>query len=212
MVRAGYLAETFFIIILASALTLFFVFANYRPFKFNVIMPTLPNNTQPSPTPQVIQEPQSSFWLSSDGTTNLHMLTTFNKDKTKTYSFLVGPKDGTEHSVFTKTVAASDTITIPFNSWSPDNKYFFVKDVENGVTNYLVLKASGEAFANGQQYLNASEIFDLKKTGNTLQEVTGWASPTLLLANSITPNQASGPSYWIEIPSKAVIQLATKFE
>lgn len=102
--------------------------------------------------------------------------------------------------------------TLPFNSWSPDNTYFFIeKRSPTGLEN-LVFRADGETIREDEKSINATTVFYEKIEEMTIEEITGWASPTLLIANTVSTQNDTRVSYWIEIPSKAVIRLGTYFE
>ena len=147
---------------------------------------------------------------SPDGNMNLIMEKTTSGENTM-FSFKVEEiETGTKKTVFSKTVLAGTSIQISPNAWSPDNKLFFIKEVSVGSANYFVFKAGGEPFVNGEDYIEVLPAFVNKNTGYTLADVTGWDSETLLHVFSKKEDESRGPSFWFEIPSKAIIQLASK--
>lgn len=166
-----------------------------------------------SPTPiVVIPTITVSSELSSDGTKQLKMKTTMNKDNTNTYEFFTSDETGMgEQLIFKKQLETNKSMEIPFNTWSPDNAYFFIQEHGEVSDTVMVFNASGEAFAGGEQYLDPTALFKERAIKNSFVEATGWASPTLILINSTTSEGAKGPSYWFEVPSKAIIQLSTRF-
>src|SRR5579859_268548 len=83
---------------------------------------------------------------SEDGTVIVSMKKEVNNDGSSKYSFYVS-----NNLVFSNTLSKGKTMSIPFNTWSNDNKYFFVKDSDN---NYYVVSA-----ANGANYINPALIF-----------------------------------------------------
>lgn len=158
----------------------------------------------------VIPQPDTSQ-ISSDGTKKLIMKTISNKDGTKTYNFLVSNGDGIdEQIVFSKTLGQK-TISIPYNAWSPDNKYFFIQEGEGREAEILVFKSSGEGLDQDQKYINATELFKKRGLSYNFAEATGWASEALILINTVTQEGEKGPSFWFELPSLAIIQLGTRF-
>lgn len=186
---------------------------NYLP-KSNIfsIIPTTIETETPAITP--LAQPKSTSQISPDGTKKVIMRTVSTEDNIQTYLFSTADNSGTnEQAVFKKNLDITKTMTIPFNTWSPDNKYFFIQEqTSNGVvTDILIFQALGEPFASGEKYLNAVDLFKNRNSGNYFNEATGWASETLIIINSNTPDAAKGPSYWLEIPSKAIIQLSTDF-
>lgn len=144
---------------------------------------------------------------SLDGSMTLELKRTFDSGSgMQTYSYIVS---GSPTPIFTKTVGTRNSMSIPVNSWSPENKYVFIEEInEQGEKNYLVLKADGEPIIRDQQYFDVRELFAAKKTKYILDEVTGWASPTLLILTTKKDEDTSGLSYWLEIPSKAILQLS----
>lgn len=126
------------------------------------------------------------------------------------YTFsVVDNTTNVEQIIFTTTASASSTLSIPGNSWSPDNKYIFLQEkiAGNGLT-FLVLKTSGEVFSNDQKYLDVGAFFAQKQPKYMMTDVTGWASPTLLIVYTKTDTGEKGPSFWFDITSLSFIQLA----
>lgn len=200
--------ETLLIIVFASFVGIFFVFQNHHKKQLSVAtsMPEFlksvaaPISITPTPVIQTASE------ISSDGTMQITMKTESNRNFTNTYSFSVSLKSDNNQSqlIFSKTVDAGTSFSIPFNTFSPQNKYLFLKQDDKDKTRYLVFNSSGKPFADGQEYLDITPLFEKHSPDLTLKNVTGWASETLLIL------QTSGPSFWFEIPSH-FIQLSTKF-
>ena len=187
------------------------VWENYKPHYQHIS--TLPTIQKVLPLTVVPKHGvETVVWDSPDGNRELEMQVSYQKDGSKTYTF--NNKDLTSKNknlVFYITVDRATIMQIPFNSWSPDNGYIFVVRVKNGATEYLVAKSSGELFAPDTQFLNVSELFTREQTGYSLHEVTGWASPTLLIITTQKNNNEAGPSYWFDVSSQTFIQLATQF-
>ncbi|OGD62162.1 hypothetical protein A2160_01250 [Candidatus Beckwithbacteria bacterium RBG_13_42_9] len=169
-----------------------------------------PNNSSLNQPEKLAAQAQRSEIRSGDGTVTLISKVESKPDQSQDYSFFVANLSGndqTERLIFTRTLAAGGNISLPGNSWSPDNKYLFLKEKDQtGSINFLVLKASGEAFADGEQYLDVISQFSQKMPGYLLQDATGWASPTLLNITTMTENGTKkGPSYWLEVTSGAIL-------
>ncbi len=113
-----------------------------------------------------------------------------------------------EYALYTAKVQNPDNLSIPFNTWSPDNKYLFIQKNENGA---LVFKASGESITSDQTFFDVGDIFKDKVKNVVPKVVTGWASLTLLIVNTVKEDHTKGPSYWFEVPSQAIIQLSSQF-
>ena len=186
----------------------------------SLIQPSEPIIT-PSPAPTepsdivVIQSlpdssmPETSEVRSPDGKMKLIMKETTSGDNT-TYSFSIsGTEEDSKKTVFSRTVLMGASMEMSPNAWSPDNKYFFIIEKSGNSINYLVFRANGEYFSENEQYIDVVPLFAQKNTGYTLSDITGWDSETLLHVYS-TKEGLKGPSFWFEIPSKAVIQLASR--
>lgn len=111
-----------------------------------------------------------------------------------------------ERLIFVAPVGMTGKIVIPENSWSPDNKYIFLSVLgpDSKTINWLVLKATGEAFSNGEKYIEIAPLFTQKIQKYSLKDVTGWDSPTLLHLHT------TGSSFWFDVTSKSIIQLANR--
>jgi hypothetical protein len=166
------------------------------------------NQTETLPSAAVAEVESTVAEVTSlEGTFKLTLKKMVNKnEQTQTYTLFTSKSDT---PIFTKTVGLSGAITVPGNSWSPDNKYVYIEETDGeGIKNYLVLKASGEPVAKDQPYYDVRTLFTAKKIKYTFNKVTGWASPTLLIIYTINDQSTKGPSFWFEIPSKAFLQLA----
>lgn len=202
--------ETFFLIAVAAGISIFFVTYknNYKP-QLSVAsgVPSAPIATEVI-SPKVTLYSQ----ISPDGTKKLIMKVTENSDDTKTYDFLTADENGTnELHIFTKTLTLEDSMTIPFNTWSPDDKYFFIQENSGNNKSIFAFKATGEAFSDTEVYFNVTDLFKSKIIESNFDEATGWASETLIVINTKKSDGAKGLSYWFEIPSRAIIQLSTEF-
>lgn len=202
--------EATFLLVMVAAVSLFYVVQrnNYHP-QFNVA-----SNAASMPVQAEAVSPKitTSSQVSPDGTKKVILKATQNSDSTTSYD--VSTTDGNgenEQHVFTKILNSSDNMIIPFNTWSPDDKLFFLQENIGTSKNVYVFEATGAQFAGGEIYLDAATAFAKANTGNNFDVATGWASETLIIINTTKQDGTKGPSYWFEVPSKAVIQLSTEF-
>ncbi len=142
--------------------------------------------------------------ISPDGKTNLTMKTVVDNNSI-IYTFT------TNNLIYTKTTTKDDIFAIPFNSWSPDNKYVFLKETNGNTTSFLVLNSSGVPFKDGSQYINISDNFTQKLNNYKLDDITGWAAGTLLVLNTNKIDGEKGPSFWFDLTSSTFIQLSNRF-
>lgn len=161
------------------------------------------------PVSPPIKQTETASQISPDGSMNLVMQSTRNNDGTRLYTFsTVNTSTNISQQIYVATLPSSDTMSIPFNTWSPDDKYVFF---QKGGHDVLVLLASGEPMTSSEQYYNVENLFNSPNRTDKYNETTGWASPTLLIVNTVKPDNSKGSSYWFEVPSKAVIQLYSVF-
>lgn len=149
------------------------------------------------PTATVVTEVHSA-----DGSMNLLMKKVSNEGSSS-YSFFVTGGELNDLLIFSKTLTTGE-MSVPLNSWAPDNKHFFIIENNDVLDNYLVFKSTGEAFADGTVYIDFKSHYALKMKEFTLRDVTGWDAPDLLHVRT------SGPAYWFELGSNAFYRLVQR--
>lgn len=152
------------------------------------------------PIPPAVPEAQASEIISvgsPDGKFNLTMKEKKGQEST-TYTF------NSEKINFAKTVPTGVTMSIPFNTFSPDNKYVFLKENGLGTTSYTVIAPSG--------IIDVSSLFEAKYEDFVITDATGWAGPTLLVINTDKEEGGKGPSFWFDVASRSFIQLSNRFD
>src|SRR5258708_4674850 len=170
----------------------------------------------PKPVAEATPEPTITPWTSPDGKKILVMKMLKLSHDSVRYSFFV-TTDATAtpsgQPVFSKIVSAATTMSIPFNTWSPDNQHFFIQEQNGNETHTYVLKASGQPFADGEVALDVENLFAQKNSDYPIKEITGWAAPTLLIVNTnpTDPAKNTGPSFWFDISRKTVTRLTNTF-
>lgn len=156
-----------------------------------------------SPISALASVPKEAEVKNLDGSRKLIMQEEKSNEGT-TYTFFVSDGDGNNRRVlFSKTGGA---MSIPPNSWAPDNTYVFIKQTEP-TTTFFVFKVSGESFAAGDQYLDVASLFATKQPELVFKEVTGWDGVGLIHVTSTTAQGAKGPSFWFDVASKSFLQL-----
>lgn len=180
-------------IIIAGVLFLLQIKGNVRPAPaddLSIISPA-------KPLPAV----QSINVLSGDGTMKITMKYQEKPDGSTDYSFVASDSsDKNPKIIFTKNVQKG-SMALPANSWSPDNKYFFILNKENG-DHYLVFKANGDMFASGGKFIDVTLLFEQKEPKLTLVEITGWDGIGLMAVRTTRSN------FWFEVNTQNFIQLA----
>jgi hypothetical protein len=205
--------DAFFFVIVGAFFGVFLVaYVKNQPvhFESNAASP-IASSSEPSttPTPTVTFQPtaDTNSQISSDGTHKVNLKTIHNQDLTKTYE--VSADDGPV--LYTQTLGANETITLPFNAWEPQNRYFFIQENLSAGPQVLVFKGDGTTFGDGEQYLNLTAAYDKLGSSYTYDAATGWAGYDLIVINTKTQDGDQGASYWYELPYGTLLPLATKF-
>lgn len=208
--------ETLFIIILASFMTVFFLFQRGNN-NLRVASP-LPDELRftaaPTPAAELTPAIQISSGISPDGEIQVVLKTESSENSKKTYSVFVSKTQEDyqkQPPLFSQTVDLSTFYIIPLNTFSIDKKYMFLQKKEKEKTHFLVFNASGKSFTNGDPFIDVTSAFEKYSSAYALYRVTGWASETLLIIQTINKDKSFGPSYWFELPSQSFIQLSTRF-
>lgn len=143
-----------------------------------------------------------------DGTMKLVMHIERQMDGSTIYTFFITDISGENKKlIFTKTEPKENSMTLHHNSFSPDNKLVIIEEHAGDGVSYLVLKVSGEPFANGSQFLNIVDLYKERKIQYQFSDVTGWAGPTLAIVRTKKDDGSKGPSFWFVTDSRAFLQL-----
>jgi hypothetical protein len=157
-----------------------------------------------APTINSVSASQLTEVDSPDGKQTLIMKEHWNGNSGTTYALFISSKtEPGEKQIFSKTVGPSEKLLIPYNTWSPDYKYVFLK--EDGVhgSSYSVIRDFQE--------VNINQLFAKKYNQYKITDVTGWAAPTLVIINTNKVDGTVGPSFWFDVSSDSFIQLSTRF-
>lgn len=150
----------------------------------------------------------SNVMDSPDGTMSL----TLDKNGS-TYSVFISLfSTSSKNKIFYKVEGDAQKLEIPYNTWSPDNKYVFLKEKTASGDNYFVLQSSGNLFSNGSLAVEIRELFQKNILGYTIEDVTGWGGQNLLIINTRSEESGQKVSFWFETTSLTFIQLGTYFK
>jgi hypothetical protein len=156
------------------------------------------SKTPPSPVSPVVkaEEPKQTVVISPDGKVSLKMREEKGENEI-IYTF------SSANINFTKNVPLGSTMSIPLNTFSPDNKYVFVKETGPFGDKYYVFLDN--------QLVEISSLFYAKHPEYKITDMTGWGGVNLIVFNTDKIEGGTGPSFWFEIPSKSFIQLSNRF-
>jgi len=164
---------------------------------------------KPTTKPTLIFTPaiSTTSQISSDGTRKVSVDIVGNKDGNQTYEVLVdnGPV------IYSKTLPMGESISIPYNTWSPGDTYFFLQENSGSQTQVMVFNGSGQPFSNGDEFLDLTGVFAQDVSASSFGQATGWASNNLIIIESKNADGSNGTSYWFGVPDESVTPLATQF-
>lgn len=143
--------------------------------------------------------------LSPDGKMTLTMKVN-RVNESSTWTFLA---DGKE--ILSENLPNGSIYKIPFNTFSPDNKYIFLQKTVSDAMSYPVLSTSGKDISGDGMGLEIVSLFSAKFPEYKVTEVTGWGGMNLIVFNTEKTSGGEGSSFWFEVPSKAFIRLSSKF-
>lgn len=166
----------------------------------------------------VVSEPSGTYKessiseISSDGKKTAILKIFDSGQGIRDFALYIADESSTNDKlVYSKRLFGSSGIALPFNMWSPDNRYFFINEYTPEGKFVKVFNADGSVFADGEKYLDLTADFNDQEYGLKLQEATGWGGYNLIVFNTVGDNDAQGSSFWYEIPSRAIIRLSTLF-
>ena len=125
--------------------------------------------------------------------------------------YIKSDKDENPVEIYERESAADDLISVPENTFSPDNKYIFLKYGDSGKTRYIVLRTDGAELKEGIQSVEIESLFSEKHSDYIITDVTGWGGYTLIVVNTDTIAGQTGPSWWFDLTNFSFIRLSSRF-
>lgn len=113
-------------------------------------------------------------------------------------------------TIFEQTMPTTTSMEIPYNTFSPNNIYFFVNQQTATGSSVLVFKSNGKPF-DQSLFLNLTQDYQQGAYPFVINKVTGWAANGLLLLTTVDQQGEEGPSFWYDIASRHFIYLSTRF-
>ena len=196
-------------LIITTILVSLIIWSKNNFVKPNNIISNLPQRVPtPTPNPRIGTFSQ----ISPDGSKTLINEVSASSSGELTSNLIVRENETNyQIKIYQEILNENSKITMPFNTWSPDNKYFFVIKENGNFRQYTVFAANDNGIKS-EPFLDLSSDFLEKGFSYNLQDVTGWASPTLLVLR--TKDEGSnkpGPSYWYEITTRRFYKLSSQF-
>jgi hypothetical protein len=119
---------------------------------------------------------------------------------------LTNSKDNTQKEFPIKTASPSSELSVPANTFSPDDKYIFLKQLGSGQVDYFALRLADTA-----KVLDISGPFAAKYPDFVITDVTGWGGIGLIVVNTDKVGGGIGPSFWYDVYTQSFIRLSTRF-
>ncbi len=172
------------------------------------------SSDKPTPTPSlepVAQvEEKETVAVSPDGKQVLTMRETTKEGLSSFTFFLSSNKDNKKEVLYSTDFLNGVTYTVPFNAFSPEGKYVFIKTNDAEGQRYLVFSTK----INPEKIQDPAEIkaaFAVKYPDYHITDVTGWGGNGLVVVNTDKPDGTIGPSFWYFAATGGFSRLSTRF-
>ena len=165
---------------------------------------------QTEPTQEITIEEKYSEAISPDGKNKITMQTETSELGVK-YSIYLANAKSEETLVYVATVPSTDTLSLPFNAFSPENKFIFIKHTSEDSVKYLSIPITKSFEVESSNAANVSELFSAAHPEYAITDVTGWGGISLLIVNTDKVGGGVGPSFWYEAPTGRFYKLSTRF-
>jgi len=113
--------------------------------------------------------------------------------------------------IYTHESNPSYQILIPYNTFSPDNKYIFLKIEDPEKAQYIVVRTDGKNIRGEEKSVEITSLFYEKYEEFVITEVTGWGGYSLIVVNTNYKDGKIGPSFWFDQSNFSFIQLSNRF-
>ncbi len=120
---------------------------------------------------------------------------------------VVDNQKNVKYLLFETTVEKDRSFTIPFNSWSSDNKHLFIETKSLEGRDYYVFNTDAGEFQDGLKYLDVGDYWNKSKNSDLIREVSGWAGPDQLMVYTIRPDGSDGLAYWFIVSVRKFLQV-----
>ncbi|KKQ84686.1 MAG: hypothetical protein UT08_C0015G0022 [Candidatus Woesebacteria bacterium GW2011_GWB1_38_8] len=100
---------------------------------------------------------------------------------------------------------------IPYNTFSPDNKYIFLKIEDPERAQYIVVRTDGKNIKGEEKSVEITSLFYEKYEEFVITDVTGWGGYSLIVVNTNYKDGKIGPSFWFDLSNFSFIQLSNRF-
>ena len=102
-------------------------------------------------------------------------------------------------------------VSVPLNTFSPDNRFIFLKEDNENKPKYLVMRTDGKNLKGDLKYVELTSLFYEKHPDFVISDVTGWGGYTQLVLNTDSKEGKTGPTWWFDAASLTFYKLTTRF-
>ncbi len=120
-------------------------------------------------------------------------------------------KDDTSIEIYRKDSPVESLISVPENTFSPNDKYIFLTLEENWINKYLVLRTDNKEINSESKFLEIESLFRNMHPEYTITDITGWGGYNVLVVNTDTKEDKTGPSWWFDASNSSFYKLSTRF-
>jgi hypothetical protein len=201
-----------FLIAFAAAWTLFLtgliVFTALRKSEPTPIPESMASNPTLKPTPK----DEKVIVSSPDGKLNLQMVNEKQQDRSIIQTFTIISGEEEPPVEVYKSLSEDDSlISIPFNAFSPNNKYLFLKYEGGQGPKRIVIRTDGENIKGDEKSVEIEKSFYEKYPDFKITDVTGWGGYSVIVVNTDNKEGTTGPSWWFDMSNFSFVRLSTRF-
>ncbi len=160
---------------------------------------------------QITQSETKEDVLSPNGKMTLTVKNVRKTDIISQIFFTTTDTNETPVQIYSADSSSGRTILIPYNTFSPDNKYVFLKTGTSDKPEYLVLRTDGKNIQDDDKGVEITKLFYEKYPELIITDVTGWGGIGLIVVNADYKEGKVGPSFWFDLSNFSFIKLSTRF-
>lgn len=149
--------------------------------------------------------------LAPDGSMTLIVENKRSGEDTINQKFSIMSEDDQTVEIYSFDSLKDQLVSVPYNTFSPDNKFIFLKTITPSGNEYIVMRTDGKFILEESKTVAVIESFNQKFQNLVVTDVTGWGGKNLIVVNTDLKEQGVGPSFWFDVSNLSFIRLASRF-
>lgn len=149
--------------------------------------------------------------LAPDGSMTLIVKNKRSGEDTINQKFSIMSEDDQTVEIYSSDSLKDQLVSVPYNTFSPDNKFIFLKTITPSGNEYIVMRTDGKFILEESKTVAVIESFNQKFQNLVVTDVTGWGGKNLIVVNTDLKEQGVGPSFWFDVSNLSFIRLASRF-